>query len=427
MPMSGFMVIYNTKKESFEKEDYIDKEMISSCDSDNGGEDDIDNECDDYGDRSEDRDVVLNVDDYVFDSNEGAMKESFKDFERSGFSDRKFSKDEKEYMKMIEKCSMVMGDMNEKYSLLDKVVDAVSTLKSELEKISVSEWKSSDIKYLVASLFVYEMIKRGYNVTIYDFRKYVSKLYDSGYMTKSSITDSAYTNVYENVDETSCWKLIESSREDKKTLKMLYKNGNYIDIIKDIMERCFKLLNHWFGQVCFSIDSCKLEWIPISKPNSVRHYPKYFLTTEDILNNREVETAKTIIWGPESQKLIKKLQSSLDDSLEKQDKDISKVVYKFVRDNIDNAPFVLKRLENSDDKLDKLKFRELKKTFDIFSSKLKTYVEKKKMEKSNHLQTIMEEKESLMNRRESICRKRSYGDSDYEDLSKKIVKLTINV
>ena len=77
-------------------------------------------------------------------------------------------------------------------------------------------------------------------------------------------------------------------------------------------------------------------------------------------------------------------------------------------------------------KLDKLKFRELKKAFDIFSGKLKIFVEKKKMEKSNSLQTIMEEKESLMKRRESICLKRSCGD-DYEDLSNKIVKLTVNV
>jgi hypothetical protein len=428
MAMSGFMVIYNTdtQKCSFEKEDtnsqvLCDEILPCNSDNNNGDEIDIDNECDDYGDHSDN--VVLNADDYVFDSNEGQMKESFKDFERAGFSDKKFSKDEKEYMKMIEKCSAIIGETTEKYSLLDKVVDAVNTLKSELEKISVSEWKSTDVKYLVASLFVYEMIKNGYNVTIYDFRKYVSKLYDSGYMTKSSIMDSVYTNVYENVDETSCWKLIETSREDKKALKMLYKNGKYTEIMKDMMERCFKLLNHWFGKVCFSIDDCKLEWIPVSKPNNVRQYPKYFLTTEDVINNRQVETANKIIWTPESEKLIRNLKSSLNDRLEKEDKDLSKLIYKFVIDNIDNAPFVLKRLENSDDKLDKLKCRELKKTFDIVSSKLKTFVEKKNMEKNNSLQTIMEEKESLMKRREIICAKRYCGD--YEDLSNKIVKLTV--
>lgn len=433
MAMSGFMVIYNTdtntKKYNLDNNSQVlyDENEILPCNSDDNGDDvdDIDNSNDDYGDHDNDNDRE-NVDDYVFDSNEGQMKETFKDFERSGFSDKKFSKDEKEYMKMIEKCSAIIGETNEKYSLLDKVVDAVNTLKSELEKISVLEWKSTDVKYLVACLYIYEMIKNGYNVTIYDFRKYVSKLYDSGYMTKSSITDSVYTNVYENLDETSCWKLIETSREDKKNLKMLYKNGKYADIIKDMMERCFTLLNHWFGKVCFSIDDCKLEWIPISKPNTIRQYPKYFLTTEDIVNDRQVDTANKIIWGPESQKLIRKLKSSLNDRLEKEDKDLSKLIYKFVIDNIDNAPFVLKRLENSDDKLDKLKFRELKKAFDIFSSKLKIFVEKKKMEKSNSLQTIMEEKESLMKRRENICLKRSCGD-DYEDLSNKIVKLTVNV
>ena len=45
-----------------------------------------------------------------------------------------------------------------------------------------------------------------------------------------------YYYMYENLDETSCWKLIETSREDKKNLKMLYKNGKYADIIKDMME-----------------------------------------------------------------------------------------------------------------------------------------------------------------------------------------------
>ena len=342
-----------------------------------------------------------------FENTEGQMKETFRDMERSGFVQRSLSKDEKEYMKMIEKCGSAIGDVPDSYVVLDKIIDAVKMMRSELEKISVVDWTSSDVKYIVACLVSYEIMKTGYPMTIYEFRKYVQKLYDMNYLNKSSIANSGFVRC-ENLQTGSSWKIIEMTSDEKNEFKRLYKNKKYDNLVKDVMERCHKILGAWFGPVTFSKENADLELFKVSESkHTAKAYPKYFLTTTDILNNVTSKDANKILWGPNSQKLVNTWKESLIKKLENENNKTVKCIYEFVKENIENAPFILPTLEKSEDKLDKLKYKELKRAFEIFTEKLRVYVDKQADEKKTSLEQSMQESMRIAEKRMEISRKRN--------------------
>ena len=408
--MCGFTFIQNVENFIIEENENEQLSIILEDDKENPTEVfDIENDDDSKDDIDYNMDVenvVENVDDnYVYEDNQNEMKQSFKDTERASFIERSFSKNEKEYLKIIDKCVDICNvDIHDKYTILDIISDSVKNLKNELQKENITEWKNTDIKYIIVCVIFREIQKKNGSITVYKFRNYITKLYNSNFFTKDTIMGSIFLYENENIDNDSTLYVLKLSPENRITLKNNYKNKKFDDIIKYMMERCFDLLNSWYEIISFSTSNTKIEWIPIAKPNTVRHYPKYFLTTSDIVNNVQSQDATKIIWSPESQKLINMWKISLDEKLNREDNDVVKKIYEFVKNNIENAPFVLKQLEYSDNKLDKLKYRELKRTFETFSSKLKSFVVKKQNEKQIMLDRHRYEKAMLNQRREFIVK-----------------------
>jgi hypothetical protein len=401
--MPGFVITDKMLgSQDINRENSEDKFVLETIDEDGEMGDDYDDEQQDveYG-----GDTNENEQEYQYEKTEGEMKETFKDTERSGFVDRNLTKQESDYMKMIVKCCDLLGEIQSPYLLLEKVSDVVKIMKTELERISVTDWCASDTKYIVACLVAYEVMKNGLQMTIYDFRKYGQKLYDSGFLKASTITNSGFIRCEDNLSAGSCWNSICMSDDEKRAFKQSYKAKKYDNLVKDLMERCHKMLGIWFGPVSFAVEVKQIDLIPIAKPNTKREYPKYFLTTQDIVNNRTADTAKRIIWGPESQKLINVWKRSLDERLQKEKNQKVRGIYHFVRDNIDNAPFVLKDLEQSNDKMDQLKHKELKRTFDTFTEKLKTFVEKNTEERFLQILYNVQDNIWLNEKREEISKR----------------------
>lgn len=338
------------------------------------------------------------------DSNEYEcdMKKTFKDVERSFYTQRILSKDEKEIMKMIEKCVMLIGDVSNIYTILDDANKTVVVLKEELGKGETTlEWKNTDTKYIVACLMMYDMIRNGIKLSLCDFKKNILKLYNGGYLTKNTITNTLF--IRSKTDESSeILKKIEKSEDEILIVKKLYKGGKYVEIIEMMMESCNVLLKEWFGEVIFEKNSNGIELIAVSKPHSIKEYPKYFLTTLDVMNNVMVETAKRVLWCPKSQKMMNVWKKTLSEKIEKEDNDMKKSIYLYVKDNLENAPFVLRTLEGSKDTMDQLRYRELKRSFDIFKEKLGLYLERCKNEKLNELEAFKLEKERVYKRRLEI-------------------------
>jgi hypothetical protein len=430
--MPGFTVLSSTvSSTTFEKEEEIDvknmfvmdtiEESEECDDTDEKDEKDVDN----YGDDNDKEKDVFETD-VQYENTEGEMKVSFKDTERSFVVQITFTKDEKEYLKMIEKCASVIGEISNAFALLDCVNDAVKTMKRELAKIDISDWKNTDAKYIIACLVVYDLLHNGYSMSVYDFKKIVEKLYETGYITKNTISNSAFIRSDVDADmklKKTCWNCIQMSNESKVSVKRLYKESKYLDIVKIIMENCNIVLQNLFGKVTFGSENSKMELIPVSKPHTVREYPKYFLTTRDIMDDVMVDTARKIIWGPKSQTLINIWKQSLNKKLDEESNMDLKEIYKFVIENLDNAPIVLRTLESSEDNMDKLKYRELKRSFDTFTGKLKTHVEKKKKEHLQDLGKVALEKDRVKKRRLEILKNNINLDMGDLSISEKRVRV----
>lgn len=330
------------------------------------------------------------------------MKETFKDVERSFYTQRVLSKDEKEYMKMIEKCVTSMGDVSNIYTLLDNTNNAVSFMKEELGKgKTILEWKNTDTKYIVACLVMYDMIRGGIRVTTSDFKRNILKLYKSGYFTKNTIANTLFIRSNTD-DETGLLKKIEKSGDEILLVKKMYKEMKYLEIIEMMVENCNTILQCCFGKVLFENNSTEIELIAVSKPNAVREYPKYFLTPSDVMNDVMVDSAKRVMWCPKSQKMIDAWKNTLSGKIEKEENEIKKSVYIYVKDNLEQSPFILRNLEKSADDMDQLRYRELKRSFEIFKDRLRVYLGKLKNEKSNDMEVLRLEKERVMKRRLEI-------------------------
>lgn len=327
----------------------------------------------------------------VFENVEGEMKETYRDIERSAFVQRSFSKDESDYLKMIEKCTNVVGiDIVDKYSLLDKASDFVKRVKYELKKNEIKDWCKSDIRYMIGCLVIYEILKSGYGS---DFVKYIEDLYRVGYLKNTGIQKSMFLKkggmgVYSEIDD--------------KRYKDLLGSKRYTELHIGLMESCYKMLCDFYGFVEISIKKDDLTLIRVSDNKCcLKENYKFFLTSDeianDINNNPRCGKVGTILWGSKSRVLLDKWKERLM-SKYVDDKQAG-YIYKFVSDNLDNAPNVLKMLRCSDKKDDKIKFRELERTFELFKKNLKKYLH-------NREEEIESKKKFLLNKRVTLDQKR---------------------
>ena len=426
--MPGFTInmvsstILEMEEEIDVKNMFVMDTIEESEETDDIDEDDVDN----YGDDNDNEKDVQYENGNEYENTEVEMKASFKDTERSFVVQRIFTKDEKEYLKIIEKCASVIGEVSNVFTLLDCVNDAVKTMKMELAKIDVFDWKNTDVKYIIACLVVYDLVNNGYSMSVYDFKKIVEKLYETGYITKNSISNSAFIRSDIGGDvklKKTCWNCIQMSNDSKVFVKRLYKESKYLDIVKIIMENCNIVLQNLFGKVAFGCEDSKIELIQVSKPHTVHEYPKYFLTTQDIMDDVMVDTARKIMWGPKSKTLINIWKQSLNKKLEEELNTDLKQIYRFVIENLDNAPFALRSLESSEDNMDKLKYRELKRSFDTFTAKLKMHVEKKKKEHLEDLGKVALEKDRVNKRRLEISKNNINLDMGDLSISEKRVRV----
>jgi hypothetical protein len=145
----------------------------------------------------------------------------------------------------------------------------------------------------------------------------------------------------------------------------------------------------------------KIEYIPVCKPKYIKEYPKYFMTPNEIALGLEIpKTANKVIWNPDSMKVLKRLKTALVMKCNNEQNNTLKIVYKFVIDNLDNAPFVLQNVNNKDLlKIEELKYKELKRTFDMFINKIKVLLDEKQRLRNVKIQNIKQEKEILNKKR----------------------------
>ena len=335
------------------------------------------------------------------------FKASFKDMERCEFVSQKLSKGETEVMNNIDKVIKLLNypdDIINRYSLMEKIIDTVKIMKSELQKININSWKKSDMKYIVLYLIIVEIIRKRESYIAYNtFTNQIEKLYKIGYFTKSDIMGSCYLMTEkDNIDiKNTCFGLIVLSEDSSKKMRELYKNSKYLEIMINMIENCGKILQEWYGKIDikgYKKVDVKIYNVADGKRN--KDYPKYFLTTNDILSGNIPETSKKIVWGPQSEYLVNIWKTELNKKMMLCDNNEKKSIYEYVINNFDNAPFM--RDYTPSNETEKVKYKELMKTFVKFVCQLREYVDVKNSEKMCKLDEINKQKEKINKKRSEM-------------------------
>lgn len=394
--MPGFDIVSDIKTMYYKNNDGEFEMDTIMEDVDKGEEDEEDVQEGSYNDEG-DRDIVY--------ESEVEMKQTFKDSDRLEFVNHILTKEDKSIMKLIEKCLVSLGvstDSIKIYEVLEKTNSSVERMKVELKKLLLNTWKTTDVKYMIACLVIYEIIRSGYNFSKGNFENFITKLYDTSFFKKSDISESIFVNVEKGEYKGECcfdWIKMDDSK--KVEMKRYYKSGKTIEIVKMMIENCNIILQKWFGPVILACLNDKYEIFPVSR--KVKEISKRFLTMRDVLDGNIIESAVRIIWSPSSLKMIKLLKANLTKKCEAESNVNLKIVYNFIIDNFERAPFVLNEMEvNMKTNLELLKHRELKRTFQMFIMRLKKFNELLELKKQEQLKSKSEEKQRLSKRRNEI-------------------------
>lgn len=346
----------------------------------------------------------VNIENEKNNTDELELKVSFKDMERCEFVSQKLSKDETEIMNSIDKVIKLLNyptDIINKYSLLEKIMGTIKVMRNELERVNITKWKKSDIKYIVLYLIIVEVVKkRELHITYNTFTSQIEKLYNIGYFIKSDVMGSCFLiTEKENADIiNTCFGLVVLSEEESKKMRVLYKDSKYLEIMIRMIENCGDILQEWYGKI--DLKGCKkvdVKIYNVAEGRRNKEYPKYFLTTKDILNGNIPETSKKIVWGPQSEYLVNIWKTGLNKKMMSCNSDEKKSIYEYVINNFDNAPFMRDYIPSNE--VEKIKYTELMKTFVKFVGQLREYVDMKKNEKMCKLNERNIEKERVNNKR----------------------------
>lgn len=394
--MPGFSIVSDTKTMYYKNNDGEFEMDTIMEDVSKGDEDEEDVQEGTYNDEG-DRDIVY--------ESEVEMKQTFKDSDRLEFVHRILTKEDKSVMKLIEKCLVSLGvptDSIKIYEVLEKTNSSIEKMKLELKKLAVNTWKTTDVKYMIACLVIYEIIRSGYNFSKGNFENFITKLYDTSFFKKSDISESIFVNVEKGEYKGECcFDWIKMDDIKKVEMKRYYKSGKTIEIVKMMIDNCNIILQKWFGPVILACLNDKDEIFPVSR--KVKEISKRFLTMRDVLDGNIIESAVRIIWSPSSLKMIKFLKDILTKKCEAEPNGNLKIVYNFIIDNFERAPFVLSEMEvNMKTNLELLQHRELKRTFQMFITRLKKFNELLELKKQEQLKSKSEDKQRLSKRRNEI-------------------------
>jgi len=385
-------------------------------------DDDENNEQGDYETGNDENTEITEKD---MEVKEIEMKNSFKDIERSNYVAKVLTKEEKDMVKNISKTLEIIGyadDIINIYDIIEKIASIKNTIKKDLKLLKVEEWKESDMKYIIVCIVCYEIIKSGFSITKELFDTYIVKLIKTKYFIKSHISGTLFLRNVDNDKTRTCIDVIKMTVEEKSNINKIYKEGDYAEIIKIMINNCNLILQEIYGKVTFVNEIYKIEYIPVCKPKYIKEYPKYFMTSNEIVLGLDIpKTANKVIWNPDTMKVLKRLKSALIMKCNNEKNNTLKIVYKFVIENIDNAPFVLMNNKVVVNKIDELKYKELKRTFDMFVNKIKILLDEKQKLRNLKIQNIKEEKEIINKKRKEYLD----NDTSLEEIELSMQKMMI--
>lgn len=308
------------------------------------------------------------------------MKSTFKDAGRLNVMEEKISEKDNEVLKMIEKCKKSLEyDTEKTFDIIEKVHRCVEMFKLDLLKLKNMEntnsknvkntelIKKTDYTFIIFMFLLYDLVKSGY-IMNRSFDDYIEKLYNDGYLKGTFITGSIFLRKDKMDTSSTVYSNIQMSDTEYDTTKELLKKKKHLSVLKIMVKNCDKMIQIMFGKVTFNYNY-SIEYIPIIRNNKFRDYPKYFITSKDLISKNISKDAKHILNSPLMNKWVSELR--------KKEKNIenpkTKEIYRYIITNFYKAPIILKDVDIKSD----IKYMELERVYNKYVSKLDIHLKEK--------------------------------------------------
>lgn len=303
---------------------------------------------------------------------------SYKDIDRITYQPKGLTSEEESIKARINKIIRNYG-INESeinvYGMIESVVEIIKKLKAKLggSEEFKNIWVGSDEKYIIACVVFYEIIRSGMEYLFVDnfndiLGSYIATLASNKYFLPNDIKNTIFlkkgwsstTVVNENL-----LKTLKKNKDNNSLYTEMFKNcERYLGTIMEIPD---------IEKVSRVLTMEKLIPVGVHKTKRQREeemenepYVKKFAYVSDVISDNMPESATKILWDPSYESVLERFRGRLMEKINSERSNKStKIVYEYVLDNFEQAPFELKRMEgvlNRDTnlKIDKVKYDTLK-------------------------------------------------------------------
>lgn len=333
------------------------------------------------------------------------MKSTFKDSGRLNVMEEKISECDNEILKMIEKCKKSLEyDTENTFTIINKVNECVDMFKKDLLKLKDTDTnkkqvknteliKKTDYTFIVALFLLYDLVKSGYTMNK-SLDCYIEKLYNDGYIKNTFVTGSIFLRKDKMDTSSTIFSNIQMTDIEYNSTKELLKKKKYHNVLNIMVKNCDKMLQMMFGKVSFSCNNT-IEYIPIVRNDKIANYPKYFLTSKDLITKNISKDAKHILNGPLINKWINELRKK-EKTIENQK---TKEIYRYIISNFYKAPIILKDVDIKSD----IKYMELERVYNKYVSKLDIHLKERDIVRKKRMEVKSKEAmKILLSRRKQI-------------------------
>ncbi|NBO99441.1 MAG: hypothetical protein EBU90_04840 [Proteobacteria bacterium] len=282
-------------------------------------------------------------------------KASFKDTERTEYSQTKLTTAQKEIKTMIDKVLSLQGLPDSEFSvweLIENIESAVNKMKQTIKSnTGADKWVRSDTKYIVACLVLYKIIQSDFMYVVNNnsgnmIGTYLDKLVSNKFFGKKDTTGSyflknGWTSAF-TVNNNVVGALM-ASKDYSQVIEIMFENANaYLRELYSLPEIAKGSRVH------------KFELIPLTR----KVEEKRAVTITDLLENPNqpiTPSIRAVIWGVKYQDTLFNFKEALANKILESNSKTIRDVYEYVQENIEQAPIELARMR----KLLKQKHREL--------------------------------------------------------------------
>lgn len=414
-------------------------------------DEDNEKEADGYGDGDEgqEEEAAVNKDDGLVLETQPEMQETFNDKDRLNQTETKLTSNQqsiKNKISTILKNAIIHEDSINIYTCTELVEQVFKTLEKNNDQKSILN--TTDGKYITAALVFCELIISGYRQVNKHFglSSYIKSLIKAEYFKNGDVFENNNIKYSILLKQSTGILSNDDFQKQNSQVKKLWENNKFQDILEIMMDNALALVQKLLNRVILrEPNSINInELIPLDKsynPNAVpvlereysypgkkynytvKHYSALnentsnVITIEELAQNIRIPTTeKSILWGSDTQPLIKETKENLL-MLASQETDPSE--YQYIIDNLERGPYAIREMDKSKSDL-KEYFKMVFKNLLVNAIKIKRRSQKSKLKRQREI----EHDRDTLHKRRAIINQKKLEDGDETDEDEETFKNT---